>query len=79
MKPMDRFDLEQAIMQADMSSDLDAAFQRHCDGPPMGQDQVDNMLMALWQISELRQWKLWDTFCRVYQVDQYRSMKEDVE
>ena len=26
MKPMDRFDLEQAIMQADMSSDLDAAF-----------------------------------------------------
>jgi hypothetical protein len=79
MKPADRFDLEQAIMEADMTADLDAAFKRHCDGSPMGQDEVDNMLMALWQICKLRQWKLWDTFCRVYELDQYRAMKEDVE
>ena len=76
---MNRFDLEQAIFEADMTADLDAALQRHCGGLPMDQDEVDNMLMGLWQISKLRQWKLWDTFCHVYQVDQYRSMKEDVE
>ena len=76
---MDRFDLEQAIFDADMTADLKAAFERHCDGSPMSQDDVDNMLMGLWQVCQLRQWKLWDTFCRVEQVDQYRVMKEEVE
>jgi hypothetical protein len=75
----DRFKIEQAIMDADMTTDLKAAFERHCDGSVMTHDEVDNMLMALWQMSELRHWKLWDTFCRVYELDQYRAMKEDVE
>ena len=76
---MDRFDLEQAIFDADMTTDLKTAFERHCDGSPMSQDEVDNLLMSLWQVSQMRQWKLWDVFCRVNQVDQHRSMKENVE
>jgi hypothetical protein len=45
----------------------------------MAQDDVDNMLMGLWQVSLLRQWRLWDTYTREFELDQYRSMKEDVE
>lgn len=70
---MDRFDLEQAIFDADMTNDLKIAFERHCDGQPMSQDEVDNMLMALWQMSALRQWKLWDVFCRVFELDEYTT------
>jgi hypothetical protein len=76
---VDRFKLEQAIYDADMSAELKMAFERHCDGPVMSQDQRDNMLMALWQIAELKHWKLFDTFCQEFELDQYRSMKEDVE
>jgi len=68
---MDRFDLEQAIYDADMTTDLSTAFERHCDGGVMGQDDVDNMLMGLWQVSQLRHWKLQDTFKRAYGLDEY--------
>jgi hypothetical protein len=68
---MNRFDLEQAIYDADMSTELKTAFERHCDGPVMSQDQRDNMLMALWQIAELKHWKLMDTFCRMYELNEY--------
>lgn len=68
---MDRFDLEQAIFDADMTTDLKTAFERHCDGQPMSQDEVDNLLMGLWQVSQMRQWKLWDVFCRVFELDEY--------
>lgn len=76
---MDRFDLEQAIFEADMTADLKAAFERHCDGQAMTQDEVDNLLMGLWQVSALRQWKLWEVFCKTYQVDHYKTLKENVE
>jgi len=67
----DRFDLEQAIYDADMSSDLKAAFERVCDGPAMNQDQLDNMLMGLWQVAELRHWKLMDMFCQTFKLNEY--------
>ena len=76
---MDRFDLEQAIYDADMTKDLKAAFELQCDGPPMTQDELSNLLMGLWQVSAMRQWKLWDTFCRVHQLDQYKTIKENIE
>ena len=71
MSKVDRFDLEQAIFAADMTNDLDIAFQRHCDGPVMSQDEVDNMLMGLWQVSKLRQWKLWEVYCQTFKLDHY--------
>lgn len=75
----DRFELEQAIMEADMSKDLEIAFARHGDGPVMTEDEVSNMLMALWQVSALRQWHLWEVFCKTFKVDTYRTLKENVE
>lgn len=68
---MNRFNLEDAIYYADMSRDLETAFQMHCDGAHMSQDDVDNLLMALWQVSKLRQWKLEDTFKREFELDEY--------
>jgi hypothetical protein len=73
-----RFNIEQAILDADMTADLKAAFERHCDGPFMSHDEVDNLLMALWQMSELRHWKLWDTFCREFELDQYCQNPEAI-
>jgi hypothetical protein len=68
---VNRFKLEDVIYQSDMSHDLKSAFERHCDGDVMSRDAVDNMLMGLWQLAELRHWKLLDTFCREFELDQY--------
>lgn len=68
---VDRFKLEDAIYYADMSRDLEIAFERYCDGPFMSEDEGSNLLMALWQISKLRQWKLEDTFKREFELDEY--------
>ena len=76
---MDRFKLEEAIYNSSMANDLKAAFERHCDGPAMTQDEIDNMLMGLWQLAELRYWKLWDTFVYQFELDQYKKIKENAE
>ncbi len=91
---VNRFKLEDVIYQSDMTPDLEIAFERYCDGPFMSEDEGANMLMALWQISKLRQWKLFDTFCREFKLDHYcddpevlalrdkiekAKLKEDVE
>jgi hypothetical protein len=68
---MDRFKLEDAIYQSDMTQDLEIAFERYCDGPFMSEDEGANMLMSLWQMSKLRQWKLEDTFKREFELDEY--------
>lgn len=68
---VDRFKLEDAIYYADMTRDLEIAFERYCDGPFMSEDDGANLLMALWQISKLRQWKLEDTFKREFELDEY--------
>jgi hypothetical protein len=67
----DRFKLEEAILQADMTNDLKLLFERHCDGPVMTQDEVDNMLMAVWHMSKLRWDMLWDVYLREFELDQY--------
>lgn len=79
MSKPNRFKIEEAIYQADMTDDLRMLFERHCDGPVMTQDEVDNMLMAVWQLSKLRSEMLWDVYVREFELDQYRKMKEDVE
>ena len=67
----DRFDLEQAMYYADMTYDLDIAFKRYCDGKVMSEDEVANMLMGLWQMSQLRQWNLNEVFKEVFELDEY--------
>jgi hypothetical protein len=81
-----RFDLEQDLMNLwTIKDDLAKFHWLYIDGPegPMSDDQVCNMIMAIENILDLRMHKTWDTFCQVFEVDNYRTefqtLKEDVE
>jgi hypothetical protein len=58
----DRFDLEQAILRADMEADLNLLFERVCNGPELSQDDMANALLGLITINALRHEKLWNIF-----------------
>jgi hypothetical protein len=58
----DRFDLEQAILKADMEGDLNLLFERVCNGPELSQDDMANALLGLITINALRHEKLWNIF-----------------
>jgi hypothetical protein len=58
----DRFDLEQAILRADMDGDLNLLFERVCNGPPISEDDMANALLGLITINALRHEKLWNIF-----------------
>ena len=58
----DRFDLEQAILKADLEGDLNLLFDRVCNGPELSQDDMANALLGLITINALRQEKLWNIF-----------------
>ena len=58
----DRFDLEQAILRADLEGDLNLLFDRVCNGPELSQDDMANALLGLITINALRQEKLWNIF-----------------
>jgi hypothetical protein len=58
----DRFDLEQAILRADMEADLNLLFDRVCNGPELSQDDMANALLGLITINALRHEKLWNIF-----------------
>lgn len=77
----DRFDLEQAITAAWITTE-DIKKLRWCllDSPdgPMSEDQIDNMLMAIEHILELRMTVLWDTFCKTYELDHHKTLKENI-
>lgn len=58
----DRFDLEQAILKADLEGDLNLLFERVCNGPQMSEDDMANALLGLITINALRHEKLWNIF-----------------
>jgi len=58
----DRFDLEQAILKADLEGDLNLLFDRVCNGPELSQDDMANALLGLITINALRHEKLWNIF-----------------
>jgi len=58
----DRFDLEQAILRADMEADLNLLFDRVCNGPRLSLDDMANALLGLITLNALRQEKLWNIF-----------------
>jgi len=43
------------------------------------EDEISNMIMGIEQTLDLRCRSLWDTFCRVYELDGYRKMKQEIE
>ena len=59
-KPVDRFDLEDAIMKAWRTSDDIRAF--YTSAEHMNEDQVINALMGLEIFAEMRFNELWNTF-----------------
>jgi hypothetical protein len=85
-KKPDRFDLEQELLSLWAIKDDLAKFHWlyiDCPDKVLTQDDICNMLMAIENILDLRMYKTWDTFCQVFELDNYRSefqtLKEDVE
>jgi len=76
----DRFDLEAAIMDVWATKDhLDKVIWRMVDHPEvLSQDQVWNHLEAVKQNIDLHCEKLLDTFCQVFELNEYATdeMKE---
>lgn len=70
---MNQYDLEDAIMIAwRTSEDLDLFFKHHGDHPtPMTEDEVSNMIYGIKQLHDMRMEKLFDTFKRVFKLDDY--------
>ena len=64
-KPIDRFDLEEAIMKAWQTSDDLKLIYKEVDG--MDADKIINVLIGLHQLNEMRFNKLWDTYEQVLQ------------
>ena len=77
----DRFDLEQDILRVwGTVEDLEIANKLVLDGAePLTEDEISNIIMGIEQTLDLRCRKLWDTFCRVYELDGYRKMKQEIE
>jgi hypothetical protein len=75
----DRFDLEDAIMQAwHTADDLDLFLSRYLDGAVMTEDEVSNVLIGLKEIHNLRCEKLWDIFKRVHKLDNHVALQEEM-
>jgi hypothetical protein len=59
----DRFDFEQAIIQCwDITKDISTLFNRLCNGPDLSKDEVQNYLLGLETIYEVKFNELWDMF-----------------
>jgi hypothetical protein len=72
----DRFDLEDAIMDVwHTAADLDLFLERHIEGHPMSKDDVDNVILGLSKIHNMRCEKLWDVFKQVFNLDSASSIK----
>ena len=58
----DRFDLENQIMQAWSSIDDVLALFHHTGDKNLTEDELQNLLLGIHSIGEMRFQKLWDTF-----------------
>lgn len=74
-------DLEDAIYLAwKTSDDLELFFKHHGDHPkPMTEDEVSNMIYGIFQLHEMRMEKLYDTYCRKFELNQYCVNPEVLE
>lgn len=76
----DRFDLEQDILRVwGTVEDLKIVNRLVLDGAePLTEDEISNIIMGIEQTLDLRCRSLWDTFCKVYELDSYRKMKQEI-
>ena len=65
--------LEDAIYKAwQVSEDIDLLFKHYYDAPqPMTEDELANALIGIKTLSNMRFAELHDTYCRVFELDQY--------
>ena len=75
----DRFDLEQAILWADMDRDLNLLFDRVCNGPELSQDDMANALLGLITLNTLRHEKLWNIFEDMCHQKMFKDKYEKVD
>jgi len=75
----DRFDLEQAILRADMEGDLNLLFDRVCNGPELSQDEMANALLGLITINALRNERLWHIFEEMCHLKKFKDQYEKVD
>lgn len=68
-------DLEDAITSVwAVKEDLDLFLWRYMDHPAaMTEDEVWNMVAGISSVLDLRCEKLWDTYCRKFELDQYAT------
>lgn len=71
----DNVDLESAITNVwAVKDDIDLFLWRYLDHPAvMTEDEVWNMVAGISQVLDLRCEKLWDTYCRKFQLDAYAT------
>lgn len=71
----DKIDLEDAITSVwAVKDDLDLFLWRYIDHPAvMTEDEVWNMVAGISQILDLRCEKLWDTYCKKFELDAYAT------
>ena len=72
-KPIDRFDLEEAIMKAWQTSDDIKLIYESIDD--MNEDETMNILLGLHKLNERRLNKLWDTYEQVLQNGGFKCYK----
>ena len=79
MMMSERFDLEQEILAVwGVKEDIKRLHWMLLDcTEQMSENDLSNMLMALENIMELRCQVLWDTFCKVYELDHYRKEEKN--
>jgi hypothetical protein len=73
-----RCDLEQDLTTFSMIiEELDLLHEMVLDGPrPMTEDEMSNYIFALHCICKLRYEKVWDTYCQVFELDQYNKKNQ---
>lgn len=78
---MNYTDLEDDILLAWRTcDDLDLFFKHHGDHPkPMTEDEVSNMIYGIKQIHNLRMEKLFETFKKVHELDEYCTDPEKLK
>lgn len=77
MKMSDCFDLEEKIMAAWYTEeDLALFFRQLCDAEtPLDQDDIQNTVLGLIRLHNMRMGELWVAYKQAFQLDEYRPFK----
>lgn len=78
----DRFDLETDISHCrNILFDIETLYENVCDKfemPPQVTDRIANTLLGIKELYEMRFDRLEDTFCQVFELNQYHDWEDDL-